>query len=465
MSISKEIQKAFLYQTTLDKNSEMLTPEREQEMRSLVENAFESGNYDFSKYSTLILRKSGKARYIKRYEDPYAPETVLCQCVKQIVDRVCKVRYPNRNKTIQRLFDILPAVVQMLDFTIVKFDFKDYFNSVSAVFVYEKYLSSTVVDRQEQDLIRKFAYETRYTYAGLCTSNALAEIVARQFDESIHRVFLDNGLIFYDRYVDDCILIFNQHISQNDVDAKVQEIIQRVFFDHDNPIKVKCKTRLNQSKSRYISRRAIKANMQRIHSFDYLGYAFFLSGKQGREFKVTIQYGITQDKQQKYRDRIDEIIEAYVNPKSPDYNNEVLLKHRITAFTSRTVYLGRRYSSTVWKVKGFISNYGQLRYMLHTDSIEASTKAYLEDMVEDAFTRIGIALPYFIAGSKGHRGYSLFHNMETNKSLLLVDHVGYDYRALSNLCAEVGIEERPNGRKRSYGELVRLYLIKIKVGY
>lgn len=92
MNISKEIQKAFLYQTTLDKNSEMLTPEREQEMRSLVENAFESGNYNFSKYSTLILRKSGKARYIKRYEDPYAPESVLCQCVKQIVDRVCKVR-------------------------------------------------------------------------------------------------------------------------------------------------------------------------------------------------------------------------------------------------------------------------------------------------------------------------------------------------------------------------------------
>lgn len=69
----------------------------------------------------------------------------------------------------------------MSDFTIVKFDFKDYFNSVSSIYVFEKYLKYNILDRHEIDLIKAFAYSTKYAYAGLCTSNAIAEIIAGYF--------------------------------------------------------------------------------------------------------------------------------------------------------------------------------------------------------------------------------------------------------------------------------------------
>ena len=56
--------------------------------------------------------------------------------------------------------------------------------------------------------------------------------------------------------------------------------------------------------------------------------------------------------------------------------------------------------------------------------------------------------------------------MLKNKTLLLINNVGYDYNALAKLCGKVGIKTfDQNGKKRSYTTLVREYLIRIKVGY
>ena len=55
--------------------------------------------------------------------------------------------------------------------------------------------------------------------------------------------------------------------------------------------------------------------------------------------------------------------------------------------------------------------------------------------------------------------------MQKNKTLLLVDGIGYDYRALVNLCNQIGISNfEVGGEKRTYSSLVREYLIKVKVG-
>lgn len=95
----------------------------------------------------------------------------------------------------------------MKNFTIVKFDFKDYFNSVSSIYTFEKYIKSNLSNRQEIDLLENFVYKTKYAYAGLPTSNAIAEIIAKEFDSIIRYTFSGKGLIFYERYIDDSILI------------------------------------------------------------------------------------------------------------------------------------------------------------------------------------------------------------------------------------------------------------------
>ena len=125
------------------------------------------------------------------------------------------------------------------------------------------------------------------------------------------------------------------------------------------------------------------------------------------------------------------------------------------------------FHSNIWRVKGFISNYGELRYFLDTGLIECDTEKYLKNMVGDAFDRAGIDMPYFLkSGPKLNCGYNLYGNMKTNRTILLVDRIGYDYKSLVSLCKRVGINNIDvNGKRRGYGTLVREYLIKIRVGY
>lgn len=422
-----------------------------------VNTAISANAYNFDDLSTIVLNQNGKKRVVKKYEDIFSSENVLCQHIKHVLDREFKVKYPNRNKVIRSLFSYIAAAKQMTNFTVVKFDFKDYYNSVSSIYVFEKYIRPKIKDRFELDLIRDFVYKTKYAYAGLCTSNVIAEIIAKDFDREIKNEFLAKGLLFYERYIDDCILILNENTKQADIESLLDEILKKVFDNFSNNDIAKCKTKFNSGKFQFLSKKTLTANPVVI---DYLGYEFSFS-KSASDI-VEIVYGITLAKQQKYRKRLDKIISLYIDPSSPDYKDLELLRHRILAFSSRVVYINKHFNRDVWKVKGFISNYGELRYLLDTSSVSAGTKHFLQNMIRDAFLNNSVSLPYFMKP----KGYNLFENMKRNKTILLVDNIGYDYSSLTNLCKQIDIlSTDAYGKKRGYGTLVRDYLIKVKVGY
>lgn len=461
MNIEKEIERAVKRIIALDKDSPPKSAVEQENIISDIKNAFNNSTFNFENSKSIILNQSGKKRLVKKYDNVYSPENILCQSIKQILDRAFKIKYPNRNKTTRTLFSVLSAAIQMSDFTIVKFDFKDYFNSVSSIYVFEKYLKYNILDRYEIDLIKAFAYSTKYAYAGLCTSNAIAEIIAGFFDEAVKQMFFSNGIIYYERYIDDSILILNEHMEESEVKDKLETVLLNIF--HDETINApKCHTQFNKGKFKYISRRKI---LNQDCSVDFLGYEFWFSPN--NKSKIQIKYGITEDKRKKYENRIDKLISAYTDPSSPDYNKMELLRHRIAAFSSREVYMTKHFRSNIWRVKGFISNYGELRHFLKTGLIETNTEQYLKNMIDDAFDRANINKPYFLmGGSKLYCGYNLYGNMKTNRTILLVDRIGYDYKSLVSLCKQVGINSTDvNGKRRGYGTLVREYLIKIRVGY
>ena len=459
MGLEKEIERAVKRTASLDAKSGK-KPSEQEKIISMVKISQENGTFDFSNTTSLLLTQNGKKRLVKQYEDLYSAENILCQCIKQILDRSFKVKYPNRNKTVKELLGIIAATAQMSDFTIVKFDFKDYFNSVSSIYVFEKYLKHGLQDRHEIDLIKDFVDATKYAYAGLCTSNAIAEIIAKKFDEAVRQTFVTNGLIYYERYIDDTVLILNKYMEQVEIEEILKNILADIFHDKSIKCAVKCKTKFNNKKHKYITRREI---LSAGCSFDFLGYEFFLLPNNR---KIILQYGITEAKREKYKRRIDKLILYYKDPKYPDCGDLELLRHRIAAFSSREVYLTKHFHSNVWKVKGFISNYGELRYLLDTNLISHETKNYLQNMIKDAFDRAKIPMPYFMGGDPLTSGYNLHRNMKANKTILLIDRIGYDYKSLVELCEQIGISTVDiNGKRRGYGTLVRDYLIKVKVGY
>jgi hypothetical protein len=458
MRFDDDIVRAVRHQAANDRETNK-TKEEIDEIVTAVKVAVTNAQYDFTNSEPIVLNSKGKKRFVKQFKGLYSVENILCQCIKQMLDRAFSIKYPNRNKSVRMLFGALTAIKQMSDFTIVKFDFKDYFNSVSAVYVFEKFIKVKLSDRFEIDLIKEFVVKTKFAYAGFCTSNVIAEIIAKHFDEYIRQAFIDKGILFFERYIDDAVIIFNEHIEVSECHSILQKAIESVFRDKLINIKPKCKTRLNNSKFIYISKRNMGSD---TYSFDYLGYEYWLNVQ---DKKVKIKYGITQSKRDKYNKRLDELILCYTDPKHKDYNNLELLRHRISTFSSRSVYLSKRFKSHIWIVRGFITNYGELRCILDTGLLESDTKDFLENMIEEAFNRASVSVPYFIKGSHNKSGYNLLENMRINKTLLLVEHIGYDYHSLIKLCAQIGISNTDrNGKKQSYGNLVRRYLIETKVG-
>jgi hypothetical protein len=450
MRITNEIQRAVKH---LNANAPVSSKIDDTQIEAFVIQTIadlESGNYDFATYDSIVLKQDTKKRHVKLYK-LFSTENILCQYIKQILDRRFKVKYPNRNKVVHTLFDFLKAVKQMFEFTIIKFDFKDYFNSVSSVYVFEKYIKEQMTDRAEAELVVAFTSQTKYSYAGLNTSNLFSELIAIKFDELIRQEFSRYGLLFFERYIDDTIIILNRHLEKAVCNKILNDALQKVYYDTSISAGVPCKTKFNPSKFKMITQRSLTAIPV---SIDFLGYEFFF--KMSKKGNAIIQYGITAEKRHKYNGRLDEIIEDYKQG-----NDVELLRHRILAFASRAVYVSKKYNSNVWKAKGFINNYGELRFLIDTPLLHLDTKTFLKDMIEDAFSRNAVPLPYFLMGVRDHQGYNLLKNMTVNRTLLLVEHIGYDKASLEKLCAQIGIA----GSGKGYGALVREYLIKTKVGY
>lgn len=413
---------------------------------------------DFTTAIPQTITKHGDVRYTKKFDDLLSTESVLCQYIRHTLDKTFKVAYPNRNKMVNELFNTVTAILPMSDFTIFRFDFKDYFNTLSAEYVFERYVKDRMSSRYELDLVRNYITATKFAYAGLGASNVLAEIIANDFDETVQAGLSSKGVLYYARYIDDGIIIFNEHIEEAECKRVVQDALVRVYRDRTVTASVKCKTRFNQTKFAHISKRSLTPNEV---SFAYLGYEFFLR-KDGDSAKV--EYGITNKKQKKYSRKLDALILEYKNSQQTADDLE-LLRHQIATFTSRTVYQGTKYKRKIWKVKGFIANYGELRFLLESGLIKSGTRTFLKHAVNKSFQNAGLSLPYFLKGSQ-EGAYNLFKNMKNKRTILLVQNIGYDESGLNSLCAKIGISSHDrNGKKRGYGNMVREYLILTKVGY
>lgn len=454
MEICKEIKKIVEYQNMSLSITERRNESSLKQITESIQNDFNNGNYNFSKFTDIAVKQMGKVRHIKTYA-PFSCEETLCIYLKRILDRKFSIKYPNRNEYIHSLFDMTNALRTMNDYSIFRFDFEDFFNSVSSEYVFEKYILNSSLEREQAALFQKFVKETKYTYAGLNTSNIICEIIAKHFDELLLRRFKKYGLIFYRRYIDDGILIFNTRIDNSLCTNIVNGVINEIFFDESSKMVKKCKTRLNASKTQYISGCDLAAkNMD--DEFDFLGYKFVLKpGFTSRGLlKTDFRYGITQKKIDKYSKKITDMVKEYKCTK-----NIELLRHQIKAFTSRTVYRLPKYKSWIWKIKGFISNYQELRDRM--DFLTVDTKDFLENAIENAFRTEGLPLPYFLLTKKEESIYSLYNNMRNYRTLLFVEEIGITKAGLEKLCKQVGVL----ATNKQYDGLVREYLIKVKVGH
>lgn len=301
--------------------------------------AIQTETYDFSSFSREVYSQSGKKRVIYSFPK-LSVENMLSHYLKQQLDRAFHIKYASRRKIINLLFNTLVATKNMNDFVIVRADFKSFFDSVKSEYVYEKYILPSIIKREDKQLLEKYVENFKYCYAGLCLSNGMTEIVCKDFDIVLKARLSEYGVFFYERYVDDMLIMFNNYISENRIKNIIRETIIEVFGS--------CPVRLSSSpgKFSYISRR----NLVSSQNFNFLGYEFFiLKTVNGRRDEIIdFEYGIAEKKRTKYSNMIER---AFINYKLT--GNDEVFRQQLKIFSSRVVIARQILGSNFdWLTKG-----------------------------------------------------------------------------------------------------------------
>lgn len=407
--------------------------------RFLIYNRIRNKQVDFqNNLEKGIIKQHKKARLI--YKVNSTNEEMALKYLKRRLDIELNIKYANRNCIMRELFPVIENIACLGDFTIFRFDFKHFFESVEAREIFDEYVADTNLRRYEKDLLKQLTNLYKYCFAGLPTSNAFIEIVANRFDQVLKSKFGDKGLCFYSRYVDDGILVFNEFVDKTYIQKVLDDAIREVF---NMP-----SVRLNADKTCYLTK--YTGNLK----FDYLGYQF---EKNGRGKKVNFLFGIADSKIKKYQNKLDCIIKQYIKD-----NNIELFRHRILYYISRIVFYtntNSRYSTLgKWDVSGIIENYGLLRkYIVNKSRLIRTTQVFLFNGVYNGCVGAGLInkkIPYFLR-KKGKDVYSIAYGLQKNKTIIFHPNIGWSAEYLKKQITRLAPET--DLKKKSYRELSKIY--------
>lgn len=414
---------------------------------------YEEGNYSFAnKIQYRLFTQKNKKRKIAEIQNGINNEGVdsrleyfLSISLNRLVVSKYKLKFNNRNKIILGLFNVLKALKNFKDYTIIRFDFSKYFDSISCRYVYEKYLKELDFTKEQKKCLGAYVSSMKYCTAGLPLSNTFAEIIGQDFDTEIRKHF--KGIIFYARYVDDGILILNNKQTLDNVKDSLNDVINITFYDNTILGKKVNKTKIDyNTKFDYLTNSNIKQH------FDYLGYSIELENK-SNNIKVTL--GLTLQKQKKYYNKTKNLIMNFA--KKPE-KLRIILK----LFSRRVVYTILKNNGTKrWISKGIVYNYKDLFFF--GEKIDHKTKTYLSSLFNKCFSELKISVPYYLKNVNSSRGYNLFYCLKNNKTFILDENIGIKENHLDNLLKVVAPDYNCNNKK--YNDKVKQLLIECKIGY
>lgn len=408
--------------------------------RFYLKKQIEQGNIEFT--SPLIKRKkikqNEKIRTVYSIQE-YSLTEITLKYLKRRLDIVFNIKYSDRNKIMRKLFGLIENIDALDDYTIYKFDIEDFFNSVSSKVIVEKYILDSKLEQYEKNILNNLSETYGYCFAGLPTSNSFIEIAGCKFDEMIKFMMKDKGIVFYSRYVDDGLIILNKKVEKETIREQLKKALENCFNKN---------VKLKMSKENYLTKASKK------ESFSYLGYKF------ERTRNSSFLFGIEEEKINKYKKKINEIVSDYST------NTDIeLLRQRLSFYISRIVFYNNdnsRYSNLGnWEVLGVSSNYCLLRKYIKQNKLINSTEKFLKSaIIIEANKATRGKLPYFLKGV-GKNYYSLEFGIKKNKSIVFHPNIGWSQDYLKSQILKLGFTDDLS--KKSYREYVKIYYRLIEI--
>ncbi|WP_214804309.1 MULTISPECIES: reverse transcriptase domain-containing protein [unclassified Exiguobacterium] len=369
---------------------------------------------------------------------------IVLDYYKEYLNRYAKLKFPNRSSIMSEVMNIMPNIHVYHTYTIFKFDIEKFFYNIDFKKI-RKYIDDFIsLHSHEKKFFEVYTKNQKELIPGVGLHNSMMEILGHYFDMKIKEKF-EKHCIYYARYVDDGIIIFDEEIDELEIKNEVSKLLKNIFGEN---------VKLSQSKTK-----CYKKSFNGKIDFEYLGYHFLR--EQGKKFK----FGIANSKIQKYQLKIDEYIEEYVSG-NQDEEAVKILDFKIDALFKRVVYYGTSKNSTVsrWQVRGISDSYKELkRFMDGNSDVEKITKntfTFFEKYVGVSFGRIGrnrIEIPRCIRNKLKNKRY--LANFYKNRTILMHPNLGWKYDKLQKCMEEI---YKLNTINKSYETLAKEFLIHYK---
>lgn len=385
-------------------------------------------NYDFA--SKLKFKKIvywNKKRLLAYFDNPLSVEFILSKYITRIIKEKSKVKTMSFHNMAKSIIDGISSIKSNQNFTIVKFDFVDYFNSLPSEYIYKKFLSKLDFNQEEKTLVENYSNAIPYCFAGLTPSTVIAgEVVSQKFSELLKFNFKNQQLIKCLHYGDDFILLFNNHISNDEVIKILKQTEKEMFFDESISIKHKNKVKIhiNSEKYKYISKNDLPTTLE------FLSYEFTIFEKND---KLDYQIGLSPLFKVLQYDKLKKLI-------SNNYENVEKLRILLKFHSRRFVFQNK---SVINGLQLVSLNYTQDKHLMRKNisKIEQNSLLFYKNSILNIFNELNIPIPYYLKDNNEFSGYSLYGNLLKNRTIVIHPKIGLNKQALLRIIQKIEPEK------------------------
>ncbi len=354
------------------------------------------------KFRMIKVKKMAKKRKFVTVR-PNSFEKTIIDEINKIILKEKKVCFNNKVQIASHLDKI---VKKLRNYTIVRFDFKNYFNSLNLNYILEKCQINRLLNDFQQNFLKDYANFLKYCMPGINLNTTMAEVIASEFDREIKNTYKD--IAFYERFVDDVIMIVNRRVPEDEIKARLTSTVNKIFYDESIGYKNKTQIHFDTKFNCFTDKDTPKS----VNVLD-----FKIS------FADTITIGIADKEKIRFKKQIEDIILRY-------QDNDRALKTILKILARGVIYKKIRKNKTKWECKGFVSKY---RLYSRYDCFKEDEN-FCKTVFIQAFIGLGLPVPFYL----NEKCYDIIYNIKNKKYFVLDKISGVPRGKLVKIMANIG---------------------------